>query len=62
MSVLRRTAARPTQSAWKAFRATYQRGCLFHYCQAVYRKVVEFGFLTDYKDTTPTLDWVLEDF
>ena len=37
----------------KAFRATYLRGCLFqfHYCQAVYRKVVEFGFLADYKDT-----------
>ena len=35
----------------KAFRGTYLRGCLFHYCQAVYGKVVEFGFLTDYMDT-----------
>ena len=41
----------PHKTLEKAFRAKYLRGCLFHYCQAVYRKVVEFGFLADYKDT-----------
>ncbi len=48
------------QAAENVFPQAHVKGCLFHFCQAIWRKTQELGLAVTYKEDGEVRKWTVE--